>query len=277
MSAQSAGGEGLVACARMYNLTPAIAAAWSELFQHMSAASGVPLRVIDHPPPASLDALWRRTDLGCTFMCGWPFAMAGPQPLTVAAPVPRPPRYGGEAVYHSDLVVRRDSPYQCLEDTFGGRIGWTVENSHSGFNAARHHLLAFRRPERPSLYRESIGPLVTPRAAIRAVLDDVVDVAAIDGYALDLLRRHAPEETAELRVMATTAPAPVPPLVASPGEANAAARLKEAFLTVHEELAAESLLDTLLLERFTGVNAAHYQLQIDWAADALEACYPKPA
>ena len=40
----------------------------------------------------------------------------------------------------------RGRALRTLEDTFGGRAGWTVEHSHSGFNAFRHHLLAYRTP-----------------------------------------------------------------------------------------------------------------------------------
>ena len=37
--------------------------------------------------------------------------------------------------------MRKDAPYEGLADTFGGAGRWTVEHSHSGFNALRHHLL----------------------------------------------------------------------------------------------------------------------------------------
>src|SRR3546814_3842379 len=108
----------------------------------------------------------------------------------------------------TDFVVRADAPFRSLEDTFGHRIGYTVEDSHSGCNAPRHHLLRYRTPQRPRLYNASIGPLYTPRKVIEAVLAGEIDVGPVDGYNLDILRRHEPDLVARLRIVATTAPAP---------------------------------------------------------------------
>ena len=40
----------------------------------------------------------------------------------------------------TDFLVRADGPRQRLEDTFGG-IAYSTKHSHSGYNAARYHLL----------------------------------------------------------------------------------------------------------------------------------------
>ncbi|MDB5631594.1 MAG: transporter substrate-binding protein, partial [Tardiphaga sp.] len=204
----------LIANARMYAVAPGAAQAWKRLFAWLAAHSGVDLEAIDHAAPAPLEELWSRSDLGCAFMCGFPFARSQSRPKVVAAPVPSDPRYGGLPVYFTDLVVRADSAFQTLEDTFGKRLGYTVETSHSGFNALRHHLLPFRRDERPKLYAETIGPLVTPRRVIEALLADEIDIGPLDGFALDLVRRHAPALAARLRIVATTDAAPIPLLIA---------------------------------------------------------------
>ena len=87
-----------------------------------------------------------------------------------------------------------DSAFRSLEDTFGGRLGYTVEDSHSGYNALRHHLLPYRQQRGANLYRESIGPLTTPRRVIERLLcASDIDVGPLDGYALDLMLRHDPE------------------------------------------------------------------------------------
>ena len=107
----------LIACSRMYNAAPGVKAAWDRLFAFVGERSGIALEIIDHEAPAPLEALWRRPDLGCAFMCGWPFAMAERQPRIVCAPVPQPPRYGGKPVDVTDFVVRADSGFETLEDT----------------------------------------------------------------------------------------------------------------------------------------------------------------
>lgn len=266
----------LVANARMYAVTPPVGAAWRELLLWVGARARVELEWIDHAFPAPLGELWARPDLGCAFMCGYPFAHSAAPPKLLAAPVPSPARYGGKPVYFSDFVVRAVSDFRTLEDTFGGRIGWTVEDSQSGCNAPRHHLLKFRTAVRPTLYKESVGALITPRRVIEAVLEDRIDVGPLDSYCHDLLKKHDPALTDRLRTIATTAAAPVPPLVARCDDATAA-RLRDALLEVGRRPELAKLRDTLLLQGFAPVEASAYAVTLERERAALDAGYPMPA
>lgn len=265
----------LVANARMYSVTPAVTAAWRTLFAWVAGEAGVPLAYLDHAAPAPLETLWARDDLGAAFMCGFPFASAAQKPLLLAAPVPSPARYGGSPRYCTDLIVRADSRFTSLRDTFGGRIGWTVGHSQSGYNAVRHHLLGQQEPQ--PLYAQWVGPLVTPRRVIDAVLDDTIDVGPLDSYVHDLLRRHDPETASKLRVVESTAMAPIPPLVASPAvDGDGVARLRRALLSCHCEPAMAATRDALLLSRFDRVDAADYQVLLSWARQADDGGIPGP-
>jgi ABC-type phosphate/phosphonate transport system substrate-binding protein len=264
----------LIANARMYAVAPGAAQAWKRLFAWLAAHSGVDLEAIDHAAPAPLEELWSRSDLGCAFMCGFPFARSQPRPKVVAAPVPSDPRYGGLPVYFTDLVVRADSAFQTLEDTFGKRLGYTVETSHSGFNALRHHLLPFRRDERPKLYAETIGPLVTPRRVIEALLVDEIDVGPLDCFALDLVRRHEPAMAARLRVVATTDAAPIPLLIASPAcPDETVARLTASLVAFGVAPECASLRGELCLSGFAPVVPEKYEKTIAWDREAIAAGY----
>jgi ABC-type phosphate/phosphonate transport system substrate-binding protein len=262
-----------IANARMYAVTPAVKAAWQELFAWVAKTSGVPLTYLDHAAPAPLEALWARDDLGAAFMCGFPFASAAPRPIALAAPVPSPARYGRLPRYCTDFIVRADSPFATLTDTFGGRIGWTVGHSQSGYNAVRHHLLGTQ-----AHFAAWIGPLVTPRRVIEAVLDGKIDVGPLDSYVHDLIRRHDPETAAKLRVIDSTAMTPIPLLVASPGVgADETTRLRSALLACHTAPALAGTRDTLLLARFARVDPADYEILLARSDKADAAGLPNPA
>jgi ABC-type phosphate/phosphonate transport system substrate-binding protein len=266
----------LVANARMYAVTPQVRDAWRALFDWVSRYSGIPLVYVDHAAPAPLEELWSRHDLAATFMCGFPFASTAPKPLILAAPVPSPPRYRRRPVYCTDFVVRADSKYRSLSDTFGGRIGWTVSHSQSGFNAVRHHLLKYRHGSK-RLFTQSIGPLVTPRKVIEAVVDRVIDIGPLDSYVRDLLERHEPATAAKLRTVESTAMTPIPPLIASPSTPlDTIERLRHALLASPNEPEAAAILDDLLLSGFALVDAADYDRLLSQARETETAGYPVP-
>jgi ABC-type phosphate/phosphonate transport system substrate-binding protein len=173
--------------------------------------------------------------------------------------------------------VKADSSFQSLEDTYGGRLGYTVEDSHSGYNALRHHLLPYWQQRGGRLYRDSIGPLTTPRRVIEAVIARDVDVGPLDSYALDLIQRHEPELVKQIRIVATTDAAPIPFLVASrecPDEVVAV--LQATLLRVGEVAALADLRDRLCLQGFAPVKIADYDLMLRWDAEARAAGYAQP-
>jgi ABC-type phosphate/phosphonate transport system substrate-binding protein len=266
----------MIASARLYEWAPSLVTAWRILLERISTRAGVDLEFASGA--SSLDELWSREDLGCVFMCGYPYAMRAHRPALLAAPVPSPPRFGDRPVYVSDFVVRGDGPHRRLEDTFGGRIAYSTEHSQSGYNAPRHHLLRYRAPARPALFAEVKGPYVRQRAVIQAVLDGDADVAAIDGYAHDLLRRHDPATAGRLRAVATTAPSPSPPLVASPAMSAAEReRLTGALLEAHAAPELSPVMEDLLLRRFARVSEGDFDALLDQRRAAEAAGYPRLA
>ena len=243
----------MIANARMYSVSPEAAELWRSLLSEVIAVAQAPVIVIDHPEPAPLGALWARNDMGAVFMCGLPFAGADPQPMLLAAPVPSPLEYAGEARYWSEMVVRADGPCATIEDTFGGRLALTVAESQSGYAAALAHLMAVPGPI--PRYAEIIAPTVTPLGALLAVIRGDADVAPVDSYAFALLRRFRPELTAQVRSVARTVPTPIPALVASPG---GAALLQTAFLEGHRNASIKALMSNLLLNRFVRPEREDY-------------------
>jgi len=268
----------MLANARMYSINAPAAQAWRALLRWVLARADVDCEVIDHPPPLPLPALWTRPDMGCAFMCGYPFVLAAPQPLVLAAPVPRSATYGGAPVYWTDIVVRTSAPFRQLADLFGTRFAYTTEDSQSGYQAPRALLAPYARERGGALFASTVGPLVTPRGVIDAVLDGSADAGPLDSYAHELLRAHEPALARRLRTIATTPPTPIPPLVAAPGIAPAVAeRLRSALLAVDRAPELAPLLAALRLTRFAAIDAVRYD-ELRFRARAADAQdYPRLA
>jgi ABC-type phosphate/phosphonate transport system substrate-binding protein len=246
----------MLANARMYSVTPAAAEAWREVIGWATNAAGVPVEFVEHAPPLHLSDLWARDDLGVVQMCGLPASLRKPSPTILAAPLPSLPRFGGKAVYMSDLAVREDSWIQSLEDTFGGVAGYTLKDSQSGYFAFRHYLLT-KHPQ--AKYQQIVGGLMNARGIVKALVEGKIDVGPLDGYAWDLIRAGDPAFAAQVRVLASTDPTPMPPLIATAPLARAKIQaLRNAFSRVHEETSLDQARKALLVERFVVPELAVY-------------------
>jgi len=267
-----------IANARMYAVTPQVEDLWQRLLGHVAAEAGIALRYFPYPAPQPLEQLWDRGDLGAVFMCGYPVVLGMAQVVPLAAPVPRVPWAQGQAVYRSDLIVRDDSPYRTLADTFGHRAGWTVRHSQSGFNAFRHALLAHRSAARPQLYAQVTGELITARNILDGVREGRIDVGPLDAYWHLLIARHAPQLTRGVRVLESTPATPIPGLVASAQlPAAAVEALRTAFAAASSRPWFAELAEPLLIEGFAPVDAARYGLYLEWDREARAAGYATPA
>jgi ABC-type phosphate/phosphonate transport system substrate-binding protein len=268
---------GFIANARMYAVAPEAEAAWRTLIERVTAEAGVALDYMRYEAPQPLEHLWSRPDLGAVQMCGYPIALRVADVVPLAAPIPAAEWAQGKALYRSDLIVRADSRFRGLADTFGGRIGWTVEHSHSGFNALRHHLLRYRTPARPSLYREVKGNLITARRILDSVLDGTIDVGPLDAFWHVLVAKYRPELTKDIRVLESTDLAPIPAFVAAPGlPADSVNRLRAAFAAAASRDWFPPLAEQLLIRGFAPVTREDYATTLRWDEDAKAAGYSLP-
>jgi len=243
----------MIANARMYSVTPHVGALWRELLSGILKDADSAIEIIDHAPPAPISELWRRSDKAAVFMCGLPFSLAAPQPGAVVVPVPSPAAYADRPRYWSDVVVRADSPFRTIEQTFGHRLALTTPESQSGYAALLHALMGYGGSK--PLYREIIEPRFNPMGALTAVIERKAEVAPIDSYAFSLLSKHAPELTSQVRVIKTTEPTAIPLLVAS---GPASPKVTAAFLAARKRAATAALMDQLLLDRFDRPDANAY-------------------
>jgi ABC-type phosphate/phosphonate transport system substrate-binding protein len=141
----------------------------------------------------------------------------------------------------------------------------------------RHHLLRFRTPERPMLYSEVVGPLVTARAVLDAVIEGRIDVGPLDAYWHLMIQRHRPELLAQIRVIDTTDLAPIPAFVT--GRATPFAevtRLGRAFATAAGAPWFPPLAAILCLKGFAVVERRDFAPTLALALAAEGAGYPMP-
>ncbi len=247
-----------ISCTRMYNATAPVTDAWQRLMAEVSRISGVPLRFDLFPFPNDITQLWARADLGCAFICGRPFSLGGLTHRPVAVPLRE--RAHGEPLYNTKLLARADGACNCLEDTFGLRLGLTTPHSLSGFKAVKDHLAPYQAASKKPLYAEEIGGLHTPANCLNALADCRADVVPMDGYYYELLSRHAPGALAGTKVIAETRCYPMPLLVASPQLADTIYdALREGLFTAAKLPTTRPILDILGLSGFAAPEVAAYE------------------
>jgi len=235
---------------RMYDVTPNAKRAWINVVKWISRQSDIGMELIEHEPPKLLSDLWLRDDLGAVMMCGLPLARRTVVPQILAQCIPTAPRYRGQAVYCTDIVVAAESPFQTLADTFGHRAGYTLKDSQSGYYAFRHHLLTrYAAVQQP--YQHITGNLMNARGVIHAIARGDIDVGPLDGYVHDLIRHTDAAFAGQVRIIESTQPTPMPAIVTTaPLDEVCLRRLRQAFVSVAHAPELVEERNTLLIAGF---------------------------
>ena len=216
---------------------------WAE---HLSAKIGRPVEFVRRRSYREITDLLESGGLEFAWICGYPFIQKrDPEFLTLLAV----PVYRGEPLYHSFIIVHRDSPHSKLEDLRGGVFSFSDPESNSGFLYPQSVLAA--QGETPESFFRQTFFTFNHAETIEAVAEQVADGGAVDSYIWEYLRTYRPELTEKTRVIMRSPKFGFPPLVSRLGvDASIVSRMKTALAEMESDPEGRKFLDGLKLDRF---------------------------
>jgi len=237
-------------------LAPNLYALYEFIAHHAGRRLGLPTELAVGSSYAELSG----PAVDVAFVCGLPYvelARGGEAPLEpLAAPVLRGERFGGRAVYFSDVIVHRASRRRSFADLRGCSWAYNEPHSQSGYGITRYHLV--RRGETNGYFGRVVEAGWHERA-LRLVADNAVDATAIDCHVLAVALRAEPELAARVRVIDTLGPSTIQPVVASRRlPQRLRADLRAFLLELAGDPVARPHLDRALVQGFEAVDDASY-------------------
>ena len=245
------------------NMTPTYTAVAAQVGQRL----GVPTALVEG---ISVDQL-RQASVDIAFLCGLPYVrllqeQAGMLRL-LAAPVLDEPRYGGQPVYFSDVIVRRDSPCRSFAELRGRSWAHNVEDSYSGCLLTRYEL--HRMGESESFFGR-VTFSGGHQESIRRVVAGEVEASAIDSHVLGVERVRDPGLTRQLRVVAVFGPSAIPPVVATSSlPDDLGAQVVSALTALGDDPASRARLAPGMIRRYVPIADEAYD-EMRRMLDAVE-------
>jgi phosphonate transport system substrate-binding protein len=194
------------------------------------------------------------------FICGLPYVelrrREPPFIEPLAAPILKGRRYQGKPIYYSDVIVRRDSPFQSFADLRGCSWSYNEPSSQSGYGVTRYHLACMGET---ASYFGKIVEAGFHEQSIQLVRAGHVDASAIDSQVLAVALRDEPELASQVKVIDSLGPSTIQPFVASSRLShNLRANLRDTMLTMHDDPAARHQLASGSIQRFVPIDDGSY-------------------
>lgn len=203
---------------------------------------------------AEVNTLLKNRQVDLAFVCAGPYTQGhadfGMELLAV-------PVVHGEKVYHSYIIVHKESKIRSLDELKGKKFAFTDPHSNSG-SLVPTYMLA-QRGETPKTFFKEFFYSHSHDNSIKAVANKLSDGAAVDSLIWEFFQSVEPGLTGQTRIIEKSPPYGIPPVVVHPDlDPTRKAELKKILLTLHQQETATPLLAKLQIDRFAEGNDAMY-------------------
>jgi phosphonate transport system substrate-binding protein len=219
---------------------------YKRFLEYIGQRLGRPVELVDRDSYAAINALLKSGQLDAAFVCSRPYT-AGHDEFGLELLVV--PQVYGETVYYSYIIVPLDSQVKDLEGLRGKTFAFTDPLSNTSCLVPTYMLA--KMGEEPDVFFERYVYTYAHDRSIEMVARKIVDGAAVDSLVWEYANRTNPEFTSRTKVIRKSPPYGIPPVVVPKGlEPELKRRLREIFLSAHEDEKSKEILKGMMIDRF---------------------------
>ncbi len=227
---------------------------YNDLARYLGNALGRPAEIVQRRTYAEINDLVASGDVDIAFVCTSAYVSGhdlGDMDLLVV------PMINGGTTYRSSLIVPRDSQATSMEDLRGTVFAFTDPMSQTG--RAYPTFLVQELGETPASFFSDTFFTYSHDRAIAAVADHVADGAAVDSIVLDYKLKAEPSLGSRIKVIHTSPPFGIPPVVVPSSQSQALRnRIRDVLLSMADDPSGARILADLEIDRFIiGDDAAY--------------------
>jgi phosphonate transport system substrate-binding protein len=227
--------------------------AYVRLFDDLGRALARPYRFVQRGTYREVNDLLLRGELDLAFICSGAYAILPPDaPVEIVAV----PIVGGTSVYHSLIIVRKDSRAQRFEDLIGVRFAFTDPLSNTGY------LYPMFRAAMLGGADDFFGSTLfsgSHERSVLAVYRRLADGAAVDDLVFAQVVTPDSLYWDQFRIVETSPAFAIPPVVAPTSvPAELRTRMREFFLGLARTPEGQQRLAALGFDGFTAGGKEHY-------------------
>lgn len=215
---------------------------------------GYHVELVQRNSYTEINDLLKNREVDIAFICSYAYVMGkkefGLELLAV-------PQIKGKTTYRGYLIVNSASNIFTFNDLQGRDFAFTDPLSFTGYFYPQLLLKAsnsdYRKYFRKTYFTKSHDN------SIKAVMQGLVDGAAVDSLIFDYMAHKDNNINQKIRVIAVSEEAGMPPLVARPGLPNdLKQKIRTTILGLHETEEGQKVLKNLQIERFVQGNDHDY-------------------
>jgi len=227
---------------------------YQQIIDYLGDKLGMDAEMIHRTTYDEIDVMLEQDQVDVAFICSMSYVLNhqkfGGELLVV-------PQVDGKTVYHSTLIVHRDSELETLDGLADKRFVFVDPKSNSG-RLYPVYLLA-KRDATPESFFSSFLYSYSHNKSVEMVAKKRVDGASVDSIVYDFMAATGSPYAEQTKVIHRSPPFGIPPIVVPPATPPP---LKEAlrsiFLEMHRDEQGRRILEQMRIERFVTIPDSSY-------------------
>jgi len=219
---------------------------YDEMMEYVGDKIGMPVEVVQRKTYREINDMLERREIDAAFVCSGPY-VEGHRKFGMELLVA--PMLYGKPFYQAYIIVHRKNAIFGLEGLRGKSFAFTDPDSNTG-HLVPTYMLA-RMGETPESFFKRFIFTYSHDNSIKAVSKGLVDGASVDGLIWEYFRDRKPEFVKDTKVILKSPEYGIPPVVVHPAAPpELKERLRDTFLSMHEDPRGREILAELRIERF---------------------------
>ncbi len=227
---------------------------YRRFLDYVGAKLGMRMQIVDRENYAEINDLVKTGNVDLAFVCGGPYVQGHDE---FGMELLAAPQAYGKRVYYSYIIVPKKSSIQKFSDLRGRTFAFTDPMSNSGALVPTYMLS--RMHETPESFFKSVIFTQSHDKSIKAVVQGVVDGAAVDSLIWEYFNKTEPLFTAETKIIEKSPPYGIPPVVVrrdmKPELKN---KLRRIFLTANQDPQGHEILKGMMIDKFVPIDDSAY-------------------
>jgi len=227
---------------------------YQEIVDYIGEQINQPVQMVHRRTYEEMDSLLERGEVKVAFICSSPYVRNRERfgiELLVA------PKVNGRTIYHSYIIVHKDSPIKSFEELKGKVFAFTDPRSNSGKLYPTYLLKTMGfSPER--FFKRTVYSY-SHNKSVEMVAKRIVDGAAVESIVYEYMLKKASPYAEQTRVIKRSPPFGIPPVVVTKDiNPETKRKIKEAFLNMHKDRRGKAILGAMMIDGFVQINDADY-------------------
>ena len=228
---------------------------YHDLLDYIAEKLGREIELVQRKTYGQINELFTTEQIDLAFICSGPYATGKDRCGFHALAVPQ---INGKHLYHSYLIVNKESPYKEFSDLKGKIFAFTDPDSNTGRLVPAYWLSL--QGETPENYFGKTTYTYSHDNSIMAVAMDLVDGAAVHGQIWEYYNARNPVYTSKTRIIKKSIGFGNPLLVAARQLPNRTKKdISDLLFVMHQDRKGKKILDELMIDRFIAPDDQWYK------------------